>query len=98
MGNRLRDGEKAMYVVSSWEHCLGYLPGCRACHRDQVDHLPLPILNSPEVAVEEFVEVVHRITMTPVDQGRGEGEQACQTNEILHEGGKALGRIDRVGR
>ena len=86
-----------MHVISLREHLERDVPRCDASLCDEPDHLRLPILKRAEVAVEKFFVVVDRLSMTTVDERRGELSQARQADQVFRERRKSPRRIDRIG-
>src|ERR1043166_3145911 len=98
MRDGLRNREEPVNIISARKHLLRDFPGRRAGFRQKTYHLSLTILDRTEVTVEELLEVVYRLAMSPVHQRWRKRSQPRQAHEIFGERSKPLRRINRIGR
>src|SRR6267143_6452355 len=98
MRNRFGNPQKAMHIVWLRKHRARDLPGADASFRKQLNDFRLAFADSAKIAIEEFLKVVHRPTMSAMHQRWRETAQARQADQIFRQRWKALGWINWVGR
>src|SRR5688572_11720655 len=88
MGDCLRNGQEAVNVISAWEQMLRDVESRRPIFWYQTNHFPLPLLNRPYVAIEQFFKVMYRRAMATMDQSGCETSQASETDQIFGQRSK----------
>ena len=89
MRDRFGHGQESMHVVCFRKHLPRNVPRSCARLRHQTNDLGLTLANRSKVSVEEFFEVVYRITVSALDERRRKRPQASETDEILSQRWKA---------
>ena len=59
-----------MHVIGFRKHLACDFPGSRAASRHKADDLTLTLADAPQIAVEEFLIIMHRSAVATVHQRR----------------------------
>src|ERR1044071_7201145 len=93
MSNSLRNRQETVHVISARKHFQRDIPGGCAIYRHEFDYLCLALLNCPNVAIEQFIIVMHRLAVATVYKRWRERTKPRQTDQIFRKRRKTFRRV-----